>query len=97
MAKQTRLSVHKNTIEKRRKKEIANEITRMGAKMCKDNDIRAYALVGIDAEGKSHCIWDTGNILPMWAFPEVVAAMLRREMEDCGIEEDWKPQLPIKS
>lgn len=89
------LSVHKNTIEKRRKKELCQEISRVGSKMCKDNDIRAYALVGIDSKGNSHAIWDTGNILPMWAFSDTIAGMLRRDIEESGVTEQWVP--PITS
>jgi len=93
----TSLSCHKNTVEKRRKRQIAKDITRSGAKMCRDVDIRAYALVGIDANGRSHCEWDTGSILPLWAFADTVAAMLRRDLEESGVDETWKPPvLPIK-
>ncbi len=96
-AAKTVLSCHKNTVEKRRNRQIAKDITRSGAKMCRDADIRAYALVGIDANGRSHCEWDTGSILPLWSFPSTIERMLARDIEESGIEETWKPPLlPIK-
>lgn len=93
----TNLSVHKNTTDKRRKKTVANDITRMGAKLCRDVDVRAYALVAIDAQGNGHSIWDTGSIIPMWGFPETMTAILKRDIEASGVDETWVPPvLPVK-
>ncbi len=91
------LSLHKNTIEKKRKRDIADAIIKGGSKMCRDRDIRAYALVAIDSKGTIHAIWDTGSIVPMWAFPATISAGLMRDMEEVNIEETWVPPvLPIK-
>lgn len=64
MRKKVSLSVHKNSIERRRRHELEKELK---------------------------C-----SILPMWSFPAVVKDMLQRDMEESGIEEDWKPVLPVK-
>ncbi len=97
MAKLTKLSVHKNTVNKRRKKNMARDITRLGAKMCKESDIRAYAIIGIDAKGNAHSMWDTGSIIPLWGFPETMGAILKRDVERSDVDETWiPPVLPIK-
>lgn len=88
------LSVHKNTLERRRKKDVAERLTRDTAKMVKDNDVRAYAVVAIKADGNGCVMWDTGKILPLWAFPETVAAILRKDIEGSGVVDDWKPPVP---
>lgn len=94
--KPTKLSAHKNTIEKRRKKELANDITRAGAKMCRDRDIRAYALVCIDSKGRGYVNWETGSIVPIWAFTGMISAILQRDIEEADLDETWRPPLPIK-
>lgn len=64
--------------------------------MTRERDIRAYAVVGIDATGRAFTMWDTGAVMPQWGFPETVAAVVRRDMEDAGAEEDWRPNLPVR-
>lgn len=61
------LSVHRNKLESRRKRALAKELQRDTEKLVRENDIRAYAVVGIGADGKAYALWDTGAILPMWA------------------------------
>lgn len=87
------LTVHKNTIERRRKKELASTLRSEVQKMVRNHDLRAYAIIGIDSGGRSHASWDTGGIMPMWGFPETMCAVLRRDMEESGVEEDWKPPI----
>lgn len=89
----TNLTVHRNRVEARRKREVAKRLTTETAKMVRDADIRAYAVVGIAADGSAHAIWDTGAIMPMWGFPETVGAILRRDMDNLAPEEDWTPSL----
>lgn len=87
------LSVHRNTVEKRRKRELAHEVETLARDMVRDRDIRAYAIVGIGADGRAYCRWDTGAIMPMWAFADTIGNALRRDMEDSDVEEDWRPAL----
>lgn len=94
MAKKVNLSVHKNKVAARRKRNLADALTRDTAKMIKENDIRAYAVVGIAANGEAHALWDTGNCMPLWAFPSVVGEVLRADV--AGVEDEWRPDLPLK-
>lgn len=89
------LSSHKNTIEKKRRRDVQREVDSFG-KLLKDVDVRAYAVVAIDAKGEAHCIWDTGSIVPMWAFVPTISECLKRDLEESCVEETWKPPLPIK-
>lgn len=100
MVKVASLALHKNRVEARRKKAMGREISVGIAKKVRDADIRAYAFVGIDSEGRSHCMWDTGATMPLWGFPAAVEAMLTRDIEVSGVKEDWKPPMrafPVKS
>lgn len=89
------LSVHKNTVERRRKRATAGEMAQFAKKMAMDADIRAYAIVGIGADGGVCSVWDTGGILPMWSFPATVSEALSRDMQNSGLDDDWRPSLPV--
>jgi hypothetical protein len=93
--KPTQLAVHRNTVESRRKRALAKQLTERTAKLVRDADIRAYAVVGIAADGSVHALWDTGAIMPMWAFPDTIGNALRRDMENTDVDEDWRPALPL--
>jgi hypothetical protein len=96
MTKSVSLSVHKNKVESRRKRELARDVTRGVEAMVRERDIRAYAFVGIGSDGKAYASWDTGNILPLWAFADTVATVLKRDIETADIDDGWVPSLNLK-
>lgn len=66
--------------------------------MVVQEDIRAYAIVGIGATGKAFALWDTGGAMPMRAFPAVVAEILTTDIHNAmsdGLEDDWRPTLKV--
>jgi hypothetical protein len=93
MAKVTNLTLHKNTVEKRQKRERAKGLCREAERMVREADLRAYAVVGIDANGEAHAVWDTGAIMPMWAFPAVIGRVLEMDIARNQELEDWVPPL----
>ncbi len=96
MAKRTSLSVHRNTVEKRRRVALRSDLLRAMSGHLRDVDVRAYALVTVSASGQTEAFWDTGAIMPMVGFPAVVGAALQRSIEESGVHEDWRPPLPLK-
>lgn len=90
------LTVHRNTVEKRRKRALAADVAARTSGIIRRNDIRAYAFVAFDAQGKVFATFNTGAIMPMWAFPQTVGIALDRHMEDAGVAEDWRPSLTLK-
>lgn len=90
------LSVHKNTVERRRKRELAKSLSKAVEQLTRESDLRAYAIVGIGADGNAFALWDTGAILPQWAFADTVAHVLREVIRSCGIADDWRPSLTVK-
>lgn len=96
MAKTVRLAAHRNTVEARRKRILSKEMRTRVERMVRDEDIRAYAVVGIAADGSAHAIWDTGAILPLWAFADTVAHVLREDVRNADIADDWRPALTLK-
>lgn len=85
------LSVHRNTVEQRAKRQLGSVFRKEVLKVFKDSDIRMYVFVGIDAEGKAHASWDTGGIMPLWAVPGTIFKVLDSDMST--VEDDWKPPL----
>lgn len=96
MGKSVSLSLHRNKVEARRKRDLARVASRAVEEIVRTNDVRAFAFVAIDASGAAHCQWDTGAILPIWAFAPTVSAALQRSVEYSGVDEDWKPSLTLK-
>lgn len=93
MKKPVSLSVHRNKVESRRKRDRAKDLKRGVEAMVRENDIRAYAVVGIASDGKAYSLWDTGGALPMWAFAGTVEQVLRADIESSGVPDDWRPTL----
>lgn len=89
----TSLAVHRNTVEARRKRELAKDLQKRTEKMVRDHDIRAYAVVGIGADGKAYAVWDTGAVLPLWAFADTVSTILRNDIACSKVVDDWRPNL----
>lgn len=89
----TKLSVHRNKVEARRKRELAADVDNRVGRMVRECDIRAYAFVGIAADGKAYALWDTGAVLPLWAFADTVATILRTDIQDSNVADDWRPNL----
>jgi len=89
------LSVHRNTVEKRQRDTRVRELVRGAEKMARDTDLRAYAVVGIGADGSAHAMWDTGSVVPMWAFADTITHILRRSVESSmgEVAETWRPPL----
>lgn len=90
------LNVHRNSVEARRKRVLAKELKGRVEAMVRTHDIRAYAVVAIAADGQAHALWDTGAILPMWAFPNTVAYVLQEDIRNSDVEDDWRPTLTAK-
>lgn len=95
-SKVLRLHLHKNKIENHRKRELAKDLSRKVEALVREKDIRAYAIVGIGADGQAYALWDTGACLPMWAFPDTIAYALREDIRALDIVDDWRPSLPLK-
>lgn len=94
--KPVQLAVHKNTVEGRRKRALATELRSKAERLTRERDIRAFAIVGIAADGQAYAFWDTGAVLPLWAFADTVANVLRTDIQNAGIEDDWRPALTLK-
>lgn len=87
------LSVHRNTVENRRKRNMAKDVQKSVEALIRERDIRAYAFVGIGADGAAYALWDTGAILPQWAFPDTIGRALHNDMQNTELQEDWRPSL----
>lgn len=96
MTKSVSLTVHKNKVESRRKRRLAQDATRGVEAMIREKDIRAYAFVGIGSDGKAYACWDTGNILPLWAFADTVGTVLKSDIETSNVQDGWVPNLTLK-
>lgn len=89
----TKLYVHKNTVEKKRLREKRDDLIRDLKRLLSQNQCRAYAVVVIDSSGDGHTFWDTGSIMPIWAFPGAMHEILKTDVMNSDVEETWKPKI----
>lgn len=88
----TSLSVHKNSIERRNRKSMQSRMI-AAAKGMDEQDVRAYAIVAITSNGDALCSWDSGSVVPLWAFSPIVEQVLSRDIDESGVEDTWSPSL----
>lgn len=86
------LSVHRNTIERKHRRDMATA-AKADLKAIMEHDVRAYAIVAINSEGDAMAAWDTGAIMPIWAFPVTVSQILDADIRNADVEDEWKPSL----
>lgn len=84
------LAVHRNTIEGRKKRGRARDASKSVLAIMRQEDIRAYAFVGIAADGRCFTTWDTGAVVPMRVFPGVVREVLSDDIFNAGLEDDFR-------
>lgn len=87
------LSSHKSQIERTRRKKVRAEMTRDAKAMASDDNIVAFAIVAFTDDGRAKAAWDTGGVLPMWAFPQTVSEVLRCDLETSGVDDDFRKPL----
>lgn len=85
--KKVSLSVHKSNIERRERATVRKEMTASAQNMARDQDIVSYAIIGFDRSGHAYVAWDTGKIMPKWAFPGAVARVL--DYDTSTVEDDY--------
>ncbi len=89
-----KLSVHKNTVAGRAKRDLARHWGRNVEGMIRENDIRCMAFIGIGEDGRAFAMWDTGGVVPLYGFPETIGAVLRIDVECSASHDDYR--LPLR-
>ena len=87
--KPVNLSAHKSQIERTRRRTVRHEMQGAAGQMASQNNIVAYAIVGLSDDGRAFAAWDTGGAVPMWAMPQTVAEILRADMDQSGVDDDF--------
>lgn len=90
------LSLHRNTVERRRKREKATNVAKDVEKMTRECDLRAYAVVGIGNNGEAYAVWDTGDCMPLWAFASTIHEILSTDIRNSETKDGWRPSLTVE-
>ena len=88
----TRPSIHINTVRKRKRAEIGKELVILAKDFNATGKVAAYALIVFNDDGKAICRFDTGGLMPLWAFPGAVEFVTRDSID---VDEDYNR--PVKS
>lgn len=87
------LTAHKSNIERTRRKTVKQDMQATVRNMSNNGNIVAYAIVGLSDDGRAFAGWDTGGLLPMWAFPDTVCNVLRCDIAESEVDEDFRRPL----
>ena len=80
MKKVTNLTLHKNTLEKHKRKELAKDLCDSAKRMSEDPDLKGFALVTWDDRFNFIADWQTGRVIPSHVMAEYVKGALLREI-----------------
>jgi hypothetical protein len=86
-----KLSVHKSNLEKRERRTVKREAVGSLNALLAGKEIVAYAIVVFDKSGNAWAAFDTGRIMPLWAFPGACEYVLKSEVE--RVDEDFEAPL----
>ena len=64
------LTVHKNTVENRRRKEMRKQMVSSARAMSDHEDFVGYCILGITKSGKPITALNTGGAIPLSSLPE---------------------------
>jgi hypothetical protein len=84
------LSVHKSNLEKRERRMIHEDL-KAAVENVRQHDVVAYAVVGFSRDGAAYASFDTGRIIPEWAFASACEKVIDHYVE--MVEADFKAPL----
>lgn len=89
----TNLTAHRNTLRRRKRKEAQQELVKGVRRLATSSDCRAYAVVVFDDNGEARTMWDTGRMIPEWAFPKMIEHVLGADVRNakCDRPDDFIP------
>ena len=86
-----KLSVHRSNIEKRERRAVRDDMRKQVERMTAQGNIAGYAIITFDTEGNAAAAFDTGKLMPLWAFPGACEYVLKSEV--MHVEEDFRAKL----
>lgn len=87
-----KLSVHKSNLEKRERRSVRDQMRKDVGHLTAGGNVVSYAIVVFADNGQATATYDTGKIMPLWAFPGACEYVIRANVES-GPEEDFKAPL----
>jgi hypothetical protein len=89
--KTPKLSVHKSNLEKRDLRTIRDHMRKSVEVLTAESDTVAFALVVFDTKGQATAHFDSGGLMPLWAFPGACEYVLKSEV--ALVDEDFQAKL----
>ena len=83
-----KLSVHKSNIEKRERRAVRDAMRKDVEAMTAAGNVVGYAIVAFATDGTAQAAFDTGNLMPLWAFPGACEYVVRQNVEE--VDEDFR-------
>lgn len=86
-----KLSVHKSNLEKRERRAVRDQMRQDVEFLTAQGDVAGYAMIVFTTDGKAAATFDTGKLMPLWAFPGACEYVLKSEVKDA--DEDFRAAL----
>lgn len=87
MTKPVSLTVHRNTREQRRRKDLRDHLMESARRVARRSDLNGFALVGWTDTHGVVASWDVGSV-PGHCTPDFVRAGLRAKMDETRFSPD---------
>lgn len=81
-------TVHLNTVRKRKRASVAAAMVADARNHARNGAVAGYALIVFTEDGKASCNFETGGLMPLWAFPGACEFVLRDGVS--GVDEDYR-------
>lgn len=86
----TELTEIRNEKRAAARQQMGTELVEAAQRAAESNEVVAWAVVAFRADGQSFRSFDTGGIMPLWAFPEAVKGAV--DEVAVGVDEDFDAQ-----
>lgn len=86
----TRRTVHINTVRKRKRAQIGADMVRQAKELADHGAVAGYVLIAYDEEGRADCRFDTGGLMPLWAFPGAAQVVVLDAIQSDEVAEDYR-------
>lgn len=81
-------TVHLNTVRKRKRASVAAAMIADARSHARTGAVAGYALIVFTEDGKATANFETGGLMPLWAFPGACEFVVRDAVRD--VDEDYR-------
>lgn len=82
------LTAHINTARKRKRDAAGKEMIAEAKRLASTREVAGYAIIAFTDAGEAEVVFDTGGLMPLWAFPGACEYVVRAKGVE-QVDEDY--------